>query len=135
MQKEFKTFSEKQEQQSREICAFEDLLSEYGAHSDRALLELQARVEKQLQDQRTQFEDLQFTNVQVKTMLRNHNHHFTELQKQQGVHKDKLAKLLTVTEGLPELKTAFAETELYLQKYLPCQMLAQQIRILQWSMQ
>ena len=82
IQKDFKTFNEKLEKQKSEICTFEDLIAEYGSHSDKAILTLTQRMEKQLQDQRTQFEQLEFTHSQVKTMMRNHNYHFTELQKQ-----------------------------------------------------
>lgn len=62
-------------------------------------------------------DEIKFTNSQVKTQIRNHNHHFTEITKQLGVNNFRLESLESVCNGVPLLKESFWQTEMFLQKY------------------
>lgn len=52
-------------------------------------------------------------------MVRNSNHHFTQLNNVQAVHEKKIIELYEQTYCLPKVKARTDETYLYLNKYQP----------------
>ena len=50
-------------------------------------------------------------------------HHQTEIQKELGVHLTRIDEMDKVVRLVPKMRSAFWKTELYLQKFLPNQII------------
>lgn len=68
-------------------------------------------------------EDARIQNQQVQVQFRNHLHHFTEIKKDLGFHNSRLEKLEKEVDTLPKLRETFWQTELYIHKFLPSELI------------
>lgn len=60
---------------------------------------------------------------QAKTLIRNHNHHFTQMQNKQIINADAIKELRLKTELLPIITEKVQEMYLYLNKFHPMSLL------------
>lgn len=69
-----------------DIKDFETLLQEYRAAQTAENLSFKKNLDTDMLSMNTTMDEARFGNTQIKTMMRNQNHHFTEITKTLGVH-------------------------------------------------
>ena len=70
-----------QKQQSAEIKDFESLLADFRAAQNAAIYDLKKHADEEIFDLNSRFDHVNHLVQQLKTMIRNQNHHFTEISK------------------------------------------------------
>lgn len=87
---ESKAFTDQQTRMKREIKDFEQLMAEFKAATSAQIADYKKVIDIDVSTLQTNLDECQFSNQQVKTMIRNQNIHFTELSKTLGVHTNEL---------------------------------------------
>lgn len=104
-----------------DIKNFENLLAEFRASTTNAQFELKQEMNLGLMHANQSVEESHHAYTQIKAMIRNQNHHFTEISKTQGVHSMQIAEVQEQCQGTPELIVNLKSIEMYLYKYQPMQ--------------
>ena len=89
-----------------------------GVH-DRQYTDFKREVTHRLDASVVELKEMNIDRRQLKAMVKNQNYHFTELQKEIGVLKNRLNVVEKTCEEVPNLIKYTEETDSYLQNYLP----------------
>ena len=113
-----------------QIKDFENFLNESRGVQDREFVELKKELTKRVEASTAEIKELSYDRRQLKAMVKNQNFHFTELQKEIGVLKNRATAVEKTASEVPGLLEYTEVTDNYLQNYLPTEIYAEVHRAL-----
>ena len=113
-----------------QIKDFENFLNESRGVQDRDFVELKKELTKRVEASTAEIKELSYDRRQLKAMVKNQNFHFTELQKEIGVLKNRATAVEKTASEVPGLLEYTEVTDNYLQNYLPTEIYAEVHRAL-----
>ena len=119
MQQERVKFMTAQDKIRGQIKDFENFLNESRGIHDKQLIEVKAEVTKRLDAKEAAIKEMSVDRRQLKAMVKNQNHQFTELQKAIGVLKTRVNATEKTCAEVPGLLEYCEATDTYLQNYMP----------------
>ena len=102
-----------------QVKDYENLLNEQRGVHDREMINFKKEVTQSLENTFKEVQLMSLDRRQLKAMVRNQNYHFTELQKEMGILRNRLQLVEKTTAEVPRILDFMTETDTYLQNYLP----------------
>lgn len=103
----------------QDITNYESLLSEYTVSMSSAQEEHKAKMVGKIHEIDTVLSECKHHTNQVKTMMRNTNHHFTMMNGTLGHHGEQIKEMLDKMEVFPALKHKADQAYWYINKHQP----------------
>ena len=108
-----------------QIKDYENFMNQFRGHQDREMISLKAEVTKTLDASRCELEEMVIDRRQLRAMVKNQNFHYTQLQQEIGVIKNRITNTEKTCEEVPGLIEYTEVTDTYLQNYLPTEIYAE----------
>lgn len=102
-----------------DIKDFEKLITEQRAVSEASMIGHRLEIAKALSSVDSSMTELQQDRQQLKSMVKNQNYHYTEIQKHLGVLSYRMTDLEKITSQVPALFSQLNATDTYLNLYQP----------------
>ena len=135
LQQERQRFMTAQDKIRGQVKDFEVHLSEVRGVQDRQFLDLKSDLTKRLEAACSEFDEMKIDRRQLKAMVRNQNHQFTEMQKEIGVCKARLTAVEKTASEVPGLLQYTEINDNYLQNFLPTEVYAEIHRCMQATLE
>ena len=135
LQQERQRFMTAQDKIRGQVKDFEVHLSEVRGVQDRQFLDLKSDLTKRLEAACSEFDEMKIDRRQLKAMVRNQNHQFTEMQKEIGVCKARLTAVEKTASEVPGLLQYNEINDNYLQNFLPTEVYAEIHRCMQATLE
>ena len=123
--KERATFMLMQDKIRGQIASFENFINEGRGVHDQQMIDFKRDVTKRMDDFAREITDFSVDKRQLRSMIKNQNFHFTEIQTEIGLLRTRMNAVERTCSEVPGLIEYTETTDIYLQNYLPTEVYAE----------